>query len=262
MPVEHRHPHHRRVHPDAVVAEDLARLPHQLHFLGGVAVVGEIAAVRDHVERDLHRIHLRLDRLEVEQARGLLAQFLQRAPAGAGHGLVGRDVQALDADGAVDRRERDQHLHGRAVGVGDDPARALPRGLRIDFAHHQRHVIVVAEGRGVVDHHRARGGEFRRVFLRDRSARGEQRDIDAGRIEGRQVLHDDVAIAELHLATGRALARQRHQFADRELAFRQHRQHHLAHRAGGADDCDLECPAHLDVCLRVSRGDGRCDGAA
>ena len=77
----------------------------------------------------------------------------------------------------------------------------MPRGrLRacsgFTSADHQRHVVVVAEGRGVVDHHRAGGGELRRVFLRHRAAGGEQRDVDAGRIERRQVLHQHVVAAE------------------------------------------------------------------
>ena len=68
---------------------------------------------------------------KLSSARGLAAEFLQRRAAAAGHRLVGRHVDALDADRAMDRRQRDQHLHGRAVRVGDDAARAV-RHLRRD----------------------------------------------------------------------------------------------------------------------------------
>src|SRR5690606_3750402 len=100
--IEHRHPHHRGVHPDAV-AEDPARLGDQLHFLAGVAVGVELAPVRDHVEGDLHRIDVRARLLEAQQPGGLPAKFLQRATPGTGHGLVGRHVDALDARGAMQR---------------------------------------------------------------------------------------------------------------------------------------------------------------
>src|SRR3546814_1930180 len=90
---------HGGIHADRGVAEDLAGLVDQLHLLAGVAVGVEVAAVRDHVEGDLHRIDLRLDRLEVEQAGGLAAEFLQRPAPGTRHRLVGGDVDALDAGG-------------------------------------------------------------------------------------------------------------------------------------------------------------------
>src|SRR5690606_6256973 len=47
MAVEHRHADHGCVHPDRIVAEDLAGLVDQLEFLAGVPAVEELAAVRD-----------------------------------------------------------------------------------------------------------------------------------------------------------------------------------------------------------------------
>ena len=120
----------------------------------------------------------------------------------------------------MDRRERDQHLHRRAVRVGDDAARAVAHRVRVHFRDHQRDVVVVAEGRGVVDHHRAGGGELRRVFRRrrcrrrrtarcprppNRRSRGPARRCRYGRIST--------------LRAGRALARERDEFADGELAL-------------------------------------------
>src|SRR5690606_35567471 len=134
----------------------------------------------------------------------------------------------------------DQHLHGRAIRVGDDAARPAAHLFRVDLAHHQRHVVVVAEGRGVVDHHRAGSGELRGVLLRRVAAGGEQRDVDAGGVEGRQVLDDVVLATVLDDAAGRPLGGERNDLADREIALGEDRQHHFADSAGGADDGDIE----------------------
>jgi hypothetical protein len=137
---------------------------------------------------------------------------------------------------AMDRRERDEHLHRRAVRVGDD-AVLLVAGdrVRIDLGDDQRNVVAIAELRGVVDDDRAGLRRARRVLARDRRAGGEERDVDAVEIVIGEILHRDLAVAERHLAARRALARQRHEFADREIAFLEDRQHHLADRAGRAD---------------------------
>src|SRR5690606_15258959 len=140
-----------------------------------------------------------------------------------------------------------QHLHGRAVRVGDDAARAVLRRLRVYLADHQRHVVVVTEGRGVVDHHCTGGGELRRVFLGHAAAGGEQGDVHAGRVEGGQVAHLDLTAGKGDVAAGGALGSQGDQLGDREVALGQDGQHGLADRDGGADDGDGEttfCVAH------------------
>ncbi|SOO23411.1 hypothetical protein XFF6991_280070 [Xanthomonas phaseoli pv. phaseoli] len=238
--IEHRHAHRGGVHLDAVVAEDLAGFPDQLHLFLGVAVVLEVVDVRNQVKGDLHREPLRVDVLEAQQLAGLLAQFFHRRAPAAGDRLVGRHIDALDAVGAVDRAQCHQHLHGRAIGVGDDAARALLERFRIDLGNHQRHVVVVAERRRIIDHHRTGRGELGAVFLGHASARGEQRDVHAGGVELGQILHIDLAAIELHLPAGRARRRQRVQGGDREVALGQDAQHGLADSAGGAHDRDVE----------------------
>ncbi|MNI44528.1 hypothetical protein D3C73_989080 [compost metagenome] len=256
--VEHRHTHRGRVHQDAVVAQDLAGLPYQLHLFLGEAVVQEVVDVRDQVEGDLHRETLRIDFLEAQQLAGLLAQFFQRRTAAAGHRLVGGHVDALDAVLAVQRCQRDQHLHGRAVRVGDDAARTVADLVRVDLRHHQRHVIVVTEGRGVVDHHRASGGELRGVFLGHAATGREQGDVHATRVEGGQVLDLDLAAVEFDFAAGRALGSEQAQGGDREIALGQDGQHGLADRTGGADDGDVEaalCIAHGGTLTKTGMGE-------
>src|SRR3546814_2273149 len=88
--------------------------------------------VRDHVEGDLHRIDLRLDRLEVEQAGGLAAEFLQRPAPGTRHRLVGGHVDALDPGRAMQRRQRDHQLHGRAR--SEEHTSELQSLMRISYA--------------------------------------------------------------------------------------------------------------------------------
>ena len=53
MPVEHGHPHGRRVDPYFRVFEDLLRFPDHLHLFARVAIVLEGIDVRDAVERNL-----------------------------------------------------------------------------------------------------------------------------------------------------------------------------------------------------------------
>ncbi len=245
--IEHRHAHGGRVHQDAVITKDLAGFPDQLHFFLGEAVILEVIDVRNQVEGNLHREALRVDVLEAEQLAGLLAKLFQCRTATAGNGLVGRHVDALDAVLAVQRGECDQHLHGRAVRVGDDAARAVLQRLRVHFRDDQRDVIVVTEGRGVVDHHGTGGRELGTELLGDAATGGKQRDIHTVRIEGAQVLDLDLLALELDLATGRTRGREQAQRGDREVALGQDGQHGFADSTGGTDDGDVEttiCIAH------------------
>ena len=57
-------------------------------------------------------------------------------------------------------------------------------------------------------------------------------------------LHRHVAAAEADAAAERALARQREQRRDREVALLEHADHRLADEPGGADDGDTKLPVH------------------
>ena len=81
-------------------------------------------------------------------------------------------------DRAVDRRQRDHHLHRRAVRVGDDPAVGVER-LGIDLGDHQRHLGVHAPEARVVDHHRAGLDQLRRPLGADRAARRREDQVEA-----------------------------------------------------------------------------------
>src|SRR4028119_2081795 len=86
--------------------------------------------------------------------------------------LVGRDDDALDPGGIVERLQGDHHLGGRAIGIGDDVLAAIAvDGVGVHLRHDQRHVRVHPVERAVVDDGAARGGARRGILPRHRRAR-------------------------------------------------------------------------------------------
>ena len=71
--------------------------------------------------------------------------------------------------------------------------------LEVHLADDQRHIGVLAEGRPVVDHDGARRSEPGCLHPRHRRARGEQRDVQAGRVRGGGVLDLDLLSTEFQL---------------------------------------------------------------
>src|SRR3546814_10068602 len=96
--------------------------------------------VRDDVEGDLLGELPVLLRIADEDRAGLLEQFVHAFLARARHRLIGRYDDALDAGRVVQRLQRDDHLGGRAVRVGDDALRSeehtseLQSLMRISYA--------------------------------------------------------------------------------------------------------------------------------
>ena len=111
-------------------------------------------------------------------ARDCVAQLVDRRLAGAGDGLVGGDHQPLDPGLVEQRLQRDDHLHRRAVGVGDDPVVAVER-VGVDLGDDQRHVVVHAPVAGVVDDHGAGLDQARRPLGADRTAGRGEDDVEA-----------------------------------------------------------------------------------
>ncbi len=79
---------------------------------------------------------------------------------------------------SMDRRQRHDHLHRRAVRVGDDPVVALDR-VGVDLGDDQGHVLVHAPVAGVVDDDRAGVDQLRRPLGADRAARRGEDDVEA-----------------------------------------------------------------------------------
>ena len=182
----------------------------------------------------------------VQQRVGLVEQLVDRAPAGARDRLVGGDDQALDPSLVVERLQRHDHLHRRAVRVGDDPA-VLGERLGVDLADDERNVVLHAPARGVVDHDCARIREPGCPLAGGGAAGGEQREVEALDRLVVQALHDQAA---LELAPDRARGGERDDLARRERALTQQCQHQRADLSGGADDGDSISLAHA---VRVPR---------
>src|SRR5690606_41575736 len=102
--------------------------------------------------------------------------------------------------------------------------------------------------------------ELRREFLRGVAAGGDPGDVNAGGVEGREVLDHMVLAAELDRAAGRARGGQRYELADREIAFGQDRQHHFADGAGGADDGYVETTGVRGVHEGSGKGNAKGNG--
>jgi hypothetical protein len=224
---------------------DFAGLVHKLHLFLGVAVVHEGIHLREQVERDALRQRIYFQRLvAVQHLPGLLFKLRHGLGAGAAGRLVGGHHHAADRVDLVERIGRHQKDRGAAVGVGDH-AFMRKDVRRIDLRHHQRHIRIHAERRGVVNDDRAGLDRRRRKFLGARRARAEQGDVHA--LEGvlRQQFNGDGLAAEHHLFPDRPLRGQQFQRAYGEIALLQRFHHFHAHGSGGPDNRDIVCFAHV-----------------
>ena len=201
--IEHWHSYAGCIHTNGVVTKDLLGLPGHFHLFLGIAIVQEYVNLRQHVEGDLLRIHLAGGRSAIEQVRGLFRELFNGQFAGAGNRLIGRDVDALDANLVVYRFQRHQHLYGGAIRIGDDVAIGIVGNpLWIDLWNHQRNIVFVAEMRGVVDHDTPCTPCLLCIGSRNTAAGREQADLRLGEIEFRKILHRDGFAAEHHLRSG------------------------------------------------------------
>src|SRR3546814_5684685 len=82
----------------------------------------ELVDVRDDVEGDLLGELLHVLFVADEYLARLVPELVHARLARARHRLIGRNDDALDLRGIVERLQRDDHLRGRAVGVRDDVA--------------------------------------------------------------------------------------------------------------------------------------------
>jgi hypothetical protein len=154
---------------------------------------------------------------------------------GAGDRLVGGQDQLAQAVLLVQRGNRHDHRHGRAVGVGDDAARAAAQRFLVDLGDDQRHVLLHPERRRVVHHGHAAGHRDRRPLQRDVVGDVEHRHVHAvedvrGQLADRQLL---AAAAEG--PSGRARGGDQPDLAPDVAPRRQQLAHNGADRAGGSD---------------------------
>ena len=123
---------------------------------------------------------------------------------------------------------------GSAVGDGDDALVPL-HILSVDLWHHQRHVGFHAEGRAVVDDHRACAHGVGSQFAADRGAGRDERDVHA--FEGllRGFLDYQFLAANRDALAGRALGRHQPQAGRLGVALLDDAQELCAHGSGCAN---------------------------
>src|SRR6202041_1898619 len=116
--------------------------------------------------------------------------------------------------------ERHYELNRRAVGIGDDAAvRILANERRIDLRHDERHVLLEAKLRGVVDDDAACGAGARRVLARYGGARAEKSDLGATKIKPCEIIDRHVRAVKTHFLADRALTRQGKELGDCKVAL-------------------------------------------
>ena len=234
MATQHGNAYGGRCHLDVGVAKDLRGLDDHLPLFLGVRVVHEDVDMRNDVERDLVRKRLDGKVLAVQVLARLLVKLVHRLEARTTCGLVGAHDDALDATREiVERLERDDHLDGRAIGIGDD-ARMPLEVLRVDLGDDQRHVIVDAKRARVVDHDTSRIHHGLAIFLGGVASAGKQRDVDALEARRRHLFDHELPIAKLDGATSRTSRGKRLDLGRREFALREYLEHLASDNTRGA----------------------------
>ena len=198
------------------------------------------------VERDPVDECPRRDRLIVEHLPGLENQLLHSFGACSAGRLISGGDETAELLRPVERSNRHEHDRGRAVRIGDDPLVPFDI-LGVDLGHHQRHILVHAEGAGVVDHHRSGGDHRGTERAGDVAARAEQRDVDAAERGFGHLFDRNILALELQRLAGRAGRSEKFQIFDGEVAFFQCLDHFDADRAGRAGDRDIVTVRHFTV---------------
>ncbi len=166
MPHIDRDSHRGRGHLNGPIAHDLSSLIEQLHFFLRVPIGKKIVDLRETIKRNLVRVDLRRRLFEAEQVLAFRHQLVHGFLAGPGDRLERGHDDPPDLCTVMQRLQRDDHLDGRAVGIGDD-ALMIRNVVRIYFGNHQRHIRFHPPGCTVVDHHGAGLGRDRRKFPAD-----------------------------------------------------------------------------------------------
>ena len=170
----HRHSHAGHGREQLVGVEDLPALVEHLPLLRRVPQLAEGARLRDHVAGDgpvpdLAGCDRTVDGAGAAEDVGaavtlgpLRVELVQTDLARPRHRLVRRYDQPVDARRGVQRCERSDGDHRRAVRARRDALRHPLQVTGIDLGHDERHVRIHAERGRVVDHLRARGRRHRR----------------------------------------------------------------------------------------------------
>ena len=254
MAGEHRHPHTGSADREIGKPENLATLVSQLLILVGLPgpVIDQRPGQRKDVECDGGDVLVR--RREVQRAAvmdelfGMVDggarlgdQFLHPGNPTAGDRLIGGGDDPHQTGLVMQRFEYRHGHHGGAVRIRDD---ALGQGLaadvavEVDLADHQRNVRILAPRRRVVDDRHPGSGEPGRLNPGHRRTRGEQRDVEAGRVGGLGVLDLDLLAAEAQPHPRRSRRSKKPHAGSGKIPLLQEFSHDNAHLPGGAYHSD------------------------
>mmetsp|Transcript_56500 Transcript_56500/g.138669 ORF Transcript_56500/g.138669 Transcript_56500/m.138669 type:complete len:483 (-) Transcript_56500:56-1504(-) len=242
---EGRDAHRRARHRKIGDPHDLLALPRDLHFLLGVTVGLEHVDVGDDVEgkgvgEELVGRDSPLG--AVDNLGDPVPQLSHALGASAGSGLVRRHEHLLEAELLVKGPEGHDADGRRAVGVGNELLRALARVVGVDLGHAQRDVLLVAEGRRVVDHHRAvvTLSHLLAPLLGEVAADRHEDDVKLAGAGQREILDFNSPPLGLHLPAGGALRAEQAELPHVEAALLEDPDDLLADGTRRAADADLE----------------------
>jgi len=226
------------------IVENLPRFVDHLLLFLGVAVIEKIVDVGEEVEGEGVGHGVCACGGAGQDGLGLVCQFLDRARAGPGGGLVGVYDDAADGVCAVEGIEGHDHLDGGAVGGGDDALMVL-HVLAVDFGHDEGDGGVHAIGGALVDGHSAfvdgDGGEAAAY----RRTGGDEGKVDVSKGVFRGLLDLVFLTGDGDSCAGGAFGGEQLEMVDGEGALFQDSQEFTTHDARGAYYCYVEISAQL-----------------
>ena len=168
--------------------ENFLRLRRHLPFFLGETIIKEDIDMRNGVKRNLLGEMLGLYRIIHINAACLIEQFIHTSLAGTRCGLIGRHHDTPDCKCVMQRLQSHDKLCCRAVRVRNDiasvicPQRAVHR-VSIHLRHDQRHIVIHAESRRIVDDDTPGLARLWRNRLGGLATGRKKRDIRIGKIK-------------------------------------------------------------------------------
>ena len=243
VPAHYRDTHRCCCDTNAVVTHDLLRLKHHLHFFFRIAIIEKHINLGNHIEIDgvfiCHRIFIGT---AFHQFISFTHQLVHGFLTGTCHTLVSGYHDPVDLIFQMEWIERNHHLNGGTIGIGDDLI-VFRQGISIDLRNHQFLGWVHPPCRRVINNRNSCGRKFWREFQGCRSTRRKQRYIRmcSNGIFG---THHLISLTPIYyfLADGGRRSNG-DQFIHRKISFCQDLQHFCSNKACSA----YYCYFHFDV---------------
>ena len=226
----------------AVGVHDFLRLVVHLHLLLRVAVVAEDVNLRNHVESQLIGELLDGGLLAGKYLAVLFVEFCHCRCSGTAGSLIAGYVNALDVRQVLQGLQGHDHHDGGAVGVGYDASRTVECILGVAFGHHEGHILVHAEGAGVVYHHGSVLCDGVGKLLACAASGTGEGNIDALEVVVMlQEFHFYLLAPECVFTPCATLAAKEEQFVNGEISLVKHSQEFLPYGTTGAYNSHSHC---------------------